>query len=461
MKKIIMLAVASSMFLTSCSKFVDGYETSPNDPSQVTPGLLLTNVQVTTFSNYSGQMARLTSLLMQQSSGTDFQFSQFERYNIKESDNTNDWDNHYAAFVNARELERVSGDANPYYRGMARVLLAMNASLTTDLWGDVPFSEAGKGLDGAANFNPAYDTQEAIYTGLNTLLNDAISDFNRADTDNTLLPESDDLIFGGDVNQWIITANVLKARFANHLSKRNPSGSATAALAAIADANTAGLARGFACNANWGTTTNSANQWYAFQENRAGYLQMGAALVNLMNSTNDPRRSFYMTLDAAGAYSGTVAGTDDVSTSKIGTYFASAGAPSPMVTYVEAKFIEAEAAFRSGNTNTAADAFNEAVKAHITLVTGASDPTFEAAQASETSSTITLEKIMTQKYVAMFTQIEVWADWRRTNIPALTPCSNGVISAIPRRLVTPISERNYNTNAVVVSDMTASIWWDQ
>lgn len=456
-----MLAVASSMFLTSCSKFVDGYETSPNDPSEVTPGLLLTNVQVTTFSNYSGQMARLTSLLMQQSSGTDFQFSQFERYNIKESDNTNDWDNQYTAFVNARKLESISGDANPYYRGMARVLLAMNASLTTDLWGDVPFSEAGRGLDGQEFFNPAYDTQEAIYTSLNALLNDALVDFAKAEGDNTLLPEGDDLIFAGDVNQWVITANVLKARFANHLSKRNPSGSATAALAAISDATTAGLARGFACNANWGTTSNSANQWFSFQENRAGYLQMGDALVSIMNTTNDPRRSFYMTLDTGGIYRGTIAGTDDVTTSKIGTYFASSGAPSPMVTYAEAKFIEAEAAFRSGNTATAATAFNEAVQSHVALVTGASDPTFEAAQASETSSTITLEKIMTQKYVAMFTQIEVFTDWRRTNIPALTPCANGLISSIPRRFVTPISERNYNTNAVIVSDMTTSVWWDQ
>ena len=132
-----------------------------------------------------------------------------------------------------------------------------------------------------------------------------------------------------------------------------------------------------------------------------------------------------------------------------------------MVTYFEAKFIEAEANLRLGNADEAATAYNDAVKASVLFVTGASDPQFEAQFANENGASITLDKIMTQKYVAMFTQPEAWADWRRTSIPALTANPNGDVAGIPRRFPTCRSERNYNSNAVVVSDILQPVWWDQ
>jgi hypothetical protein len=61
----------------------------------------------------------------------------------------------------------------------------------------------------------------------------------------------------------------------------------------------------------------------------------------------------------------------------------------------------------------------------------------------------------------MFGQVEAYADWRRTNLPALTPNASGVIPSIPRRLPTVIDERLYNKNAVVISDITLPVWWDQ
>ena len=79
----------------------------------------------------------------------------------------------------------------------------------------------------------------------------------------------------------------------------------------------------------------------------------------------------------------------------------------------------------------------------------------------ETAATITLEKIMTQKYIAMFTQPEVYSDWRRTNIPMLTPNAGASIAEIPRRLPTAQNERLYNSKAQVVTDLTQRVWWDQ
>jgi hypothetical protein len=61
----------------------------------------------------------------------------------------------------------------------------------------------------------------------------------------------------------------------------------------------------------------------------------------------------------------------------------------------------------------------------------------------------------------MYGQIEAYADWRRTNLPALTPNANGAVNVIPRRLPTVIDERLYNKNAIVISDIKLPVWWDE
>ena len=141
--------------------------------------------------------------------------------------------------------------------------------------------------------------------------------------------------------------------------------------------------------------------------------------------------------------------------------YASAASPVPLVTYVEQLFIEAEASLRSGNAAAAATAHNNAVKESILFLTGSSDAAYEAANANETAGSISLEKIMTEKNVAMFLQAEGYTDWRRTGFPTLAANPNAALSGIPRRLPTPQQERLYNSNAIVVSDILYPVWWDQ
>ncbi|TNE67973.1 MAG: SusD/RagB family nutrient-binding outer membrane lipoprotein, partial [Bacteroidetes bacterium] len=312
-------------------------------------------------------------------------------------------------------------------------------------------------------FNPAYDTQEIVYQDIQTLLSDAIADLSKGAGDNVTAPGLDDLIFNGDASKWLVTANILKARYENHLSKRDPAGSATRTLAAIDAANAAGLdGTDDDCNAIFPGDGNSLNQWYAFQNERGDYIKMAEGFVNLLESIDDPRLAAYAALDADGNITGTPLGTTVTTTSDIGTFFASPDSPAPMVSYVEAKFIEAEAAFRADQKMRAAMAHNAAIKAHIRYVTGADAPAdYITNQASETDATITLEKIMTHKYVALFTQFEVYNDWRRTSIPALSPNPNGLVAGIPRRLPTPSNERLYNTQAPVISDILLPVWWDE
>ena len=444
MKKLInsSLILVVLVLISSCSKFVEGYDVSPNAPSDAPPVLLLPSIQVTTFSNYTGKNARDAGVITQQLKGALFQSADVQNYDITESSIDGDWTQIYStAIVNCNVLIDKSDDKSKTYRGIAKVLKAMNLGLATDYWGDVPAKEAGKGLDGTS-FNPAYDSQENVIKYIQDLLSEAITDLSSASGD-IVKPSTDDLVYGGDAKKWVGAAWVLKARYANRLSKKDPAGSATAALGFLKSAKDAGFTSSASnCNAVFdNTASNSFNQWKAFDAQRANYITMNKNMMDLM--ATDPRLSFYAKDKSMG------------DKSPYGDY--ARAEKMAMVSFMEAKFIEAEAQLRAGAKDLAAAAYNEGVNASVKLVTGADNSAIPAADAS----TISQDKIMTQKYIAMFTQPEVWADWRRTGIPALTPNAGAIVAFIPRRYPTAQSERLYNTKVVVNSKLNDPVWWDK
>jgi hypothetical protein len=306
--------------------------------------------------------------------------------------------------------------------------------------------------------NPHFDSQETVIQDIQALLSDGISDLSRPAGDNVITPGTDDYIFEGDPDAWINAAWIIKARYANRLSKKDATGSATDALNFLSnvDPSMPDLM------AIQGDEANEQNQWYAFQLDRGNYIQMGEFFIELLKSINDPRLPYYALPNLEGEYTGTAKDDNSTNTSDWGPYAGTSGDTDlPLVTYFEAKFIEAEANLRLEHPDEAAAAYNDAVKASVIKVTGASDAAFEALYASEDGASITLEKIMTQKYIAMFTQPEAWTDWRRTNLPVLEPNPDGAVTGIPRRFPTCRSERNYNSNAVVISNILTPVWWDE
>lgn len=459
MKKISFLLIAAVLFFTTgCEKYIEGYDLSPNSPTEVTPALLLSTIEVSTFATYNGGVNRAASVFTQQLEGTAEQMKDVANYVLLEGDNTNEWNSIYTdCIVEANTLIDLAGDANPYYVGIAKVIKAMNLSVATDMWGDVPNREAGLGIQGEAFFSPSYDSQEIVYQDMQTLLSDAIALFGKAQSENIVLPSDDDFIFGGDVAKWKNTAWILKARFANRLSKRD-------ANAADKVLEYLGNLDGNAADAMamFGTNSSELNPWYAFNNERGTYIRMGAFYVNLLASINDPRLPFFCAPDGGGLYTGAEPGSENTDASMTGPVYSSAASPIPLVSLVEAKFLEAEAQFRKGNKGDAAIAHNEAIKASVLQITGADDEAYYTAQASETESSITLEKIMTHKYVAMFLQLENYNDWRRTGIPALTPNNGPNVEnggRIPVRFPTTQDERINNPNATVNADINQNVWW--
>ncbi len=458
---ILIFAITLTGF-TSCKKYLDDVALNPNDPLKVSPNALLSEIELATFSNFNGNLNRRVAVFTQHLGGIDGQYVGVANYKINEGDVTNEWKTLYSgAMINCKILLDTLGSKSPNFSGIAKVLYVMNLGLATDMWGDVPNSDAFKAL--TQNYTPHYDSQQQIFADIQSMLSDAIVDLKKPSIGSLFVPTSYDYIYGGNIEEWISAAYVLKARYANRLSKLNPSQTATDALIYLDSA----YAHGFAsssrdANAVFGKSGNENNQWFAFEDQR-GYVKMGAFFINLMNTNNDPRIGYFATTDSSGViYTGEDVdpGNGTGYESALGTYFGSRTSKAPIVTYIEAKFIEAECKLRSGNTAGAATAYNAAVKESILNVTGASDLTYEAAHASETAGSINLTKIMTEKYVALFTQAETWADWRRTGLPVLTPNPSGVVSGIPRILPTSQDERNYNPNAIIVSNILQKVWWD-
>lgn len=450
-----MLAMA---VLPGCKKYLDDVVENPNNPTTATPASLLSAIEVATFANYTGNSARRAAILTQQMAGTDGQMIALANYQILEGDVTNEWNGIYTnAIVNCNLLVETFGDKSPYYSGIAKIFKALNIGLATDMWGDVPYTEAGLGLTGTVN--PKYDTQESILNGIQDLLTDAIADLAKAPETNSYFPDAD-FVFAGDPASWTSTAWMLKARYANRLSKRDPAGSAAKVLEYLTNAGLTGPEND--ANSIFGEGGNELNQWFAFESSRSGYIRMGVNFIDSMKAHSDPRLPFYAAPDENGEFTGSSVdpGIANIGASPIGPYYGSPSSVSPLMSYVEAKFLEAEAQMRSNNQDAAATAMNDAVKASVLQITGASDEAYETTYASETGSSISLEKIMTQKYYALFSQIEVWNDWRRTDFPVLTPNPSGQVSGIPTILPTSQDERLYNTNAVVVTNIISKVWWD-
>lgn len=441
------------VFTGSCKKWIDqDINVDPNNPSDVTLAVLLPSAEAGAGYATGGDLKYGASIWMQQMAGGANQPLAYDRYVFTQSDVDNVWKwNMYAgAMMDCHDMIiKAEAQKCPYYGGMAKVLMAYLLGCTTDLWGSVPYSEAFQGVD---NLTPAYDSQETIYATLNTLLDGAIADFAKTEADNLVLPGGEDLIYGGDISTWNMAAHALKARYALHLSKRNGAAAYTAALAELADAFTSN-AEDF--EFTFGSSSNENNPLFQFNDQRTYDIVTGANLVDSLVARADPRLP--LLIDGTDGYVGTHPGQAD-GWSLIGPYYASPNSPVPFISYVECKFIEAEALLPT-DANAAATAFNDAVKASLAKF-GVSDPAWEAIWAAETGATITLEKIIQQKYYALCFQLEVYNDWRRTGFPVLQPAPNGVLSEIPRRYPYPTSEKLYNGDNMPDVSLTTHVWWD-
>jgi hypothetical protein len=454
--KAVLIFLFLLLILPACRKnILSDLNKNPNKAEDVPLNLLLPSAEVSSALIYGMEISWYSNVIMQLQGGVDRQMKAADHYSIQPQDVNNPWNNAYIHPLPDLKviISKAEAQSAWAYSGIAKILTAMVLGQLTDCWGDIPYSQA---LLGDKNTAPAYDKQSDIYATIEQLLKGAKEDFGKKAL---LSPSKDDLIYGGDLTRWRKTANALLARYYNHLSKLDPQGSATKALAAL-DEGTYTSSNDEAAM-KFGLAATEANPWYQFMTQRND-IRMGKFLVDYMQSSHDPRLPKYATPDANLNFSGSPAGAPDLYTSSIDSFFSSSNSSTWFITYEEVKFIEAEAALRNSQPQRAVNAYNAAVLASISKF-GVYDTVFVKIYASETSNTLTLEKIINQKYVSLLTQEEAWTDWRRTGYPAIKAAQGSIIgNAIPRRFPYPSDEVNFNQQHVPANArLIDRVWWDK
>jgi len=474
-KNIIYIIIAQIIFLFSTCNTGDDLYYDPSNPAEASPQTMLTSLEVNTFMNYEGELARVTSIFTQHMAGTSGQYTDMQNYDIAESAFSNSWDGLYTGTMyNAKLLIEKYAIDRPYYSGMAKILMAMNLGITTDIWGDVPYSDAFQAESG--NFTAKYDTQEDVINTIQTLLSEGIDELNKEKDDNIELPDEDDIVFEGNKYSWIRAAWILKARYANRLSLKNSNESATKmieyitnALAVVPPTESDEVVT-FKTEMEAVHDNTAQNQWAVFDNSR-GLFRANKYFMDILKTRTDPRLEYYFSLYVEKDKDGNIIVSEyrgsDITQSQISadasrinisnTGYFRANRNYPLVTEAEMYFLLAEAKQRLGQD--ASTDLNDAIKSSISYVSeGRDDGT---SMATYTAATATLENIITEKWIALFGQVETYNDYRRTGIPNLTPRpeSAGAIRAyIPKRFPIVEEERLYNPNAPLLG-LDTPVWW--
>jgi hypothetical protein len=471
MRRYTIIAGLGLLGICACSEnIMDAIDRNPNQPTDVPVSLLLPQAAMNTVRGIgAGGTAQAAANFVEHTAVV--------RINPITPRNVDDsmWNATYSSLMDlAIIIERGSAggaeEGEHTYVGIAKVLYAFALASATDMYGEMPHSQA---LRGSEERNPPFDEQEEMYTYLLALLDEAIVDLGQPAISD---PGSHDLIFQGDTALWRATAYGLKARYLNRLSNIDPTGSAEAALEA-SSRSFAGPHEGFIFR-QYQTSDANQNPYAAHQRSQNTWA-VSTTFLQIMNEytdagvADDPRADLWWhTIDDefVGAPPGRAVedgGHVIYSSPKLQTIIAQ-DAEQPVMTFDELKFIEAEAHLRLGNASAAYEAYEEAVRAGL-LRTGVSAAAAEAymnqGNVLPGPDNLTLEDILTQKYMSFWLvqAEEAYADIRRTNIPDVARFVHP--DGFPLRIPYPLAELDRNANAPRhINDVTIysiPVWWAQ
>lgn len=404
---------------------------------------------------------------------------------------------------------------------ISRIMKVYVFARLTDLYGDIPYSEASSGYSKGI-VHPKYDKQADIY-------DDFFKELTEAST--ALDPAKDqvaqDQFYKGDVAAWKKFANSLHLRLAMRLVKRDEA-------KAKAEAQKA-FARGVFTNNGDICKMTHENVQNNYEDVRGNGLsasinqgelvpyRYNQVFINALRNTNDPRLEYmaryYIDLPykfmerldvteqvrAVVGYTGcnngdfvwddwkstftiTVPGRGDFEIGNNGqkiqlaNFLIANNAPFLHLTYAETELLLAEACFRWGlNLNGDYTAhYNNGIEAGIrqlSLYPGG--PSIETGKITQYKADNVLapgrelQMINHQLWVALFMNgPEAYANWRRSGFPQLTPGYKpgySSVNTIPRRFEYPLSEKEQNKvnydkalqDMGGTDDWTARVWWDK
>ena len=515
MKKIILSMFALSLTF-GCTEDFDEINVNPNFPASAQPDLLLPGIQREMAYNWGDQGWEEGFTVVQY--GARLQFTSGDTYNWSPSGNPYD-----DAYASLRDVENIirstidNVDAQNYY-GVALVMKSWIMSYVTDAYGDVPYSEATKGISDG-NVTPAFDSQSSIYAGMLADLETA----NAVLTDESNI--SGDIFYGGDILKWRKFANSLRLRLLMRISDVD-NATAVAGMAQIT--GNPGNFPIFESNEDMAVVQwNSDNPQPKYNTRSGSFdeVRLSQTLETRLKELNDNRLYVFAqptTASEKGIFSedfadyvGMPNGLDDEAAlgyspsgnpdesgsnfiSRLGILLAcracnpdqaSATASQTIImSYSELQFILAEARERGWiSAGDAATYYENGIRASFAYYTGrvtaggwseiaaAMQATDLLAYLQQTAVAYTgtvdekLEKIALQKWISLFyTGFEGWSDWRRTGMPEVIPGPDAVNDGrVPVRFQYPNSvkstnEDNYNdaVSRMGGDNINTKLWWD-
>lgn len=479
MKNLLYIFLAFFLILGSCTDDFEEYNTDRKNPSVVSGESLFSNAQVAMLDQVSSTNVNLNVFKLFAQHWTETTYNEETNYDVVNRgipDLT--FREYYRGFL--RDFQEASDiiSNTPLSAGeteqektnklfIIELLTIYSYQNLVDIFGDIPYESS---LD-IENISPVYDDDAAIYTDLISRVDEALVNLDA----NSGSFGSADLIYGGDVAQWMKFANTLKLKLGITIADVDPALSRSTVESAVAG----GIFESSADDALLQyLSAIHVNPLYEdlVQSGRDDFVPANT-LVDLMNSLNDPRRPLFFT-QVGGQYRGGVYGSlnNYSQYSHIAEPITQPGFPGILLTYYETLFYLAEAAARGYTVGGTPQQFYDAAVTESIVWWGGTPAEAVAylaqpsvSYASPGSGATWQEKIAHQEYIAFYTRgLEAWTTWRRLDFPVLlVPELVESYGDIPKRFPYPVNEQtlnaaNYNAAATAIGGdlMTTRIFWD-
>ena len=505
-RKLLYILLAGSL-LSGCTKNFEQINTNPTTVTDLGSDALLTQAMLNTSGGeYEAWRTNLiyNSLFIQQFASLSW--AQGDKYFFNEGYNSALWDSYYGSAIKniVNLVEKTKGVASEVnYNSAARILKAFAFLRLTDSYGDIPYSEAGKGFTEGV-FAPKYDDQKTVLNDLINELDAAAKAFDASKPFN-----GDISSYNGNITLWKKAAYSLMLRVAMRMSKKEP----TAAQAGVAKAVAGGLmssyTESFRITHLTGAYDNPNSHVLGYYNGSRTELSNNAFkfskfFIDLLRNAADPRLKILSVIRTGPTSSPTIGteddnpliqkglpnGTDPNGFTGIETYsqlrsgFADADDPNILVSHGQTLLLLAEARERGWVTTGSAESyFREAVASSINqlklynpgagIISDVEIAAFAAAVPYPASGSLDqkLQAINIQYYITSFLDgYEPHANWRRSGYPVLTPVNfagNYTNGVIPRRFQFPASEAGLNgsnLNAAIqrqgANTWVSRVWWD-
>ncbi|WP_077920674.1 SusD/RagB family nutrient-binding outer membrane lipoprotein [Spirosoma sp. 209] len=483
MKRTFLLAIAALLTVSSCTKEFDKMNVDPNNPTSLGPQFLLPYALEYTIDRSWGGRTRFERLnldgamLWMQYLSRNIYSNEGDNYGLNPAFYNNNWKALFNdGLVNYQRIIALSQPGAAYqntnFEGIALVMRSWTFSLLADLYGPIPYTEALKGTTDTPVYSPSYDSMDKIYAGL-------LADLKTANDKLTVggPAVSGDILYNGDITKWKKFANSLRLRLANRQAVKKPAESKAIMAEILGDPAKYPIFTSNADNASLKCTTvlSSSNELYMVMVNdsRTDW-NMSKTFVDRLTELGDARLTVFAQPNKDGKYLGHANGLPDAIattylgvSSNIGSYFIQQTAPEVLMTFAELNLILAEAAQDGDISGSAQSYFEKGITASFDQYgLKVSDAYLK------TVGAVSKEKIMEQKWIALFGQgLEAWTEYRRTGLPVLPAKDPRAVfendGVLPTRLPYPgsevsLNEANYKKGVEMIggkNDTKSKLWW--